>query len=233
MSPKTVLITGASGGIGHALCQSYHDDGYEVFGLAREAIDPSPWKNFSCDLSKTNNIEDAIEKIFNEISVVPDILVNNAGAYHAKAWDEITIEEFNQTLQINSVAPFVITKIWLQKILVADKRGACVNVSSISGQIGSIDVSYAASKSALDMITKTLAKAVASEKIRINAVAPGPVETKMADKIPVDRQEKYKQNIPMKRFADVSEIVKTIKFLASDQASYITGNIVNIDGGLI
>ncbi len=232
MMKKIALVTGSSGGIGRALCQSFHDDGIEVVGIAHGEVDGAPWKNYVCDLSDINSIESSLELIF-KTHGVPDVLINNAGVYHAKSWDEITLQEFNETFQVNTTAPFILSKVWAQKLIENNQGGQCVNVASVSGLIGSLDVSYAASKAALIMLTKTMAKALAKDNIRVNAVAPGPVKTKMADKIPLDRQEEYKEGIPMGRFAEVEEIVSLVRFLVSDEASYMTGSIVTVDGGLI
>ena len=232
MAKRTALVTGSTGGIGEALCQSFYDDGIEVIGLSYDEGKDTPWKNYTCDLSNIDSLENNIDEIYQKHGSTPDILVNNAGMYLAKPWDEMTPQEFSHVVQVNTTAPFILTKYWAKKIIQQNKSGVCVNVASVSALIGSIDVSYAASKSGLVMVTKTMAKALAKNKIRINAVAPGPVKTQMADKIPEERQQKYKEGIPMERFAEIEEIVSLIKFLTSDLSSYMTGSVVTVDGGL-
>ena len=230
---STALVTGSSGGIGKAICQSLYDDGVDVIGLTHHKDDNTPWKNYVCDLSDIASLENTIKEIYQTHGAVPDMLVNNAGVYLAKSWEDMTAQEFEETMRVNAVAPFILSKFWAQQLIKNNRAGVCVNVSSVSGLIGSMDMSYAASKSALMMLTKTMAKSLAKNNIRVNAIAPGPVKTAMADNIPKDRQEKYKESIPMGRFGEVDEIVSLIRFLISENSSYMTGSVITIDGGLV
>ena len=229
---RTAIVTGSTGGIGRALCQSFYDDGVTVIGISHSEENGAPWKNHVCDLSDLNSLDAVIATITQENKNTPDILINNAGLYHAKPWQEMSAKDFNDAMSVNTAAPFLLMQSWAKGIISENKSGVCVNVSSVSAHLGSVDVSYAASKAGLNLVTKTMAKALAEHDIRINGVAPGPVKTKMADRIPKDRQEKYKENIPMNRFAEASEIVSVVKFLVSDESSFMTGETINVDGGL-
>lgn len=232
MSQKTAIVTGSTGGIGEAICQSLFDEGIEVIGLCHSQGNNTPWKNHVCDLSNLYDLEGKLEEVYKSIEGSINILVNNAGVYHAKPWDEISISDFEKAINVNTTAPFILTRFWANKLIESKNAGVCVNVSSISGHLGSVDVSYATSKAGLNLVTKTMAKALAANNIRVNGIAPGPIKTKMADKIPADRLEKYKEGIPMQRFGEVNEIVSLVQFLLSDKSSFMTGETVNIDGGL-
>lgn len=232
MPQKTAIVTGSTGGIGKAICQSLFDDGIQIIGLSHSQDNNTPWINHICDLSNLHALENKLKEIYSSIEGPINILVNNAGVYLAKPWNEISISDFEKAMDVNTTAPFILTRFWANKLIENNSAGACVNVSSISGHLGSVDVSYAASKAGLNLVTKTMAKALAANEIRVNGIAPGPVKTQMADKIPLDRQEKYKEGIPMQRFGEIDEIVSLVKFLLSDQSSFMTGETVNIDGGL-
>lgn len=230
---RIAIITGSTGGIGHSICQMLHDDGVEVHGIAHHKEGSAPWQEYSCDLSKTDEIETCLRAIYDACDVAPNILVNNAGIYHAKSWEDMSPTEFIEAMNVNMVAPFVISKFWAQALIDNESAGACVNIASISGLIGSMDTAYATSKAGLIMMTKNMAKSLAKNNIRMNAIAPGPVKTKMADKIPEDKKKKYIEKIPMGRFAEVEEISSVVRFLLSEEASYITGSTLTVDGGLV
>ncbi len=232
MLNKTAIVTGSTGGIGKAICQSFHDEGINVIGVSHAPDETTAWKNYACDLADVNTLENNFNKICEAHGATANILINNAGVYHAKAWTDLSVLEFEQAMSVNTTAPFILIRAWANKLIEQKQSGVCVNVSSVSAHLGSVDVSYAASKAGVNLVTKTMAKALATHDIRVNGIAPGPIKTKMADRIPLDRQEKYKENIPMQRFGDVKEIASLVRFLTNDQSSFITGETINIDGGL-
>ncbi len=228
---RRAIVTGSNGGIGTAICKDLQNHGIEVIGFVRKASGTSPWPEIACDLSDPDSIKSAFDN-FEKKHGVADILINNAGVYHAKAWDQLSVEDFMLSMNVNVHAPFLMAKHFADRLISSGQAGAIVTVGSISGQIGSIDPSYAASKGSLPALTKSLAKAFAPHNIRVNNIAPGPVETKMGDSIPEDRKKSYKEAIPLKRFAEAEEIAKLVSFLVSDESSYVTGATFNIDGGL-
>lgn len=230
---KNVLITGASGGIGQALCKRFQESEYRIICLDREVNQNADrrWYNFQCDVSNQTQTKETLERIVQSHGT-PDILVNNAGLYRSTPWDEITAEEFHTIMQVNLYAPFFISQYCAKKMIESQKTGVIVNMSSISAFTGSINPAYAGSKAAVVSMSKSLAKDLAPMGIRVLSVCPGPVETKMIDEIPKERKDFYKKSIPMQRFAKTDEIASVVWFMTNDEASYITGTHINIDGGL-
>ena len=230
---RVAIITGSTGGIGHSICEFLHEDGVEIHGIVRHKDKPVPWQEYVCDLSKTEEINSCLNEIYAKCDEFPNILINNAGIYHAKSWEDMSSDEFIEAININTVAPFIISKYWVHALIEAGKSGDCVNISSISGMVGSVDTAYASSKAGLIMMTKNMAKSLAKNNIRMNTIAPGPVKTKMADKIPTENQKQYKDKSPMGRFGEVEEISSVVRFLLSNDSSYMTGSVLTVDGGLV
>jgi 3-oxoacyl-[acyl-carrier protein] reductase len=231
---KTVIVTGANGGIGLATCTHLSHEGYQVVALCRTQKEAQmlPYPAYACDLVNTEDIRATFEKIVADGHELFG-LVNNAGIYLAKAWDEISEENFAQTFNINVTAPFILSRLFAQHLIARTQAGVIVDVSSASAHIGSVDIAYAGSKAAMVAMGKSLARALAVHNIRVVTLCPGPIETKMGDSIPTDRKQKYKENIPLKRFGHPEEVAATIAFALSDQAAYITGTTINVDGGLV
>ena len=227
---KIVFITGTSKGIGCQMAGKLLESGYEIVGFDRQPGEHA-WASMSCDLSKISDLSEAFDAAVDRFGV-PYALINNAGVYQAKSWDQQSAEDFDLTLAVNSKAPFLLSKLFAQYAIKAKSSGVIVNISSVSATLGSIDVAYAASKAALNMVTKSLAKSLAAHNIRVVSVSPGPVETDMAARIPEERQKSYKEAIPLKRFAQPSEISNVVCFLLSEEASYLTGTEIRVDGGL-
>lgn len=187
----------------------------------------------ACDLTSPQQIERAFAAVLDQFGP-PDALVNCAGIFKAKTWEQLSVEDFDETYAVNVRAPFILSRLMAEEVKRANKPGVIVNIASVAGQIGGADPAYAASKAGLLLLTKSMAKAFASLRIRVCAVAPGPIEaTAMGDSIPEDRKKLYRDSIPMKRWATPTEVAHAVRFLLSDEASYITGSALNIDGGLV
>ena len=220
MKKKTALVTGASRGIGKSIKESLLNEQIEVLSPSRNEL----------DLSSSESIDNFLANLSTPI----DILVNNAGILKVGLYNELSSADFQEILQINVIAPFKIIS-GVVESMKQKKFGRIINISSIWGQKSREGRSiYSSSKAALDALTKSLALEFASYNVLINSVAPGYVDTELITKYNTDLElEKIKKTIPIQRFAKKIEISGLVKFLCSEENSYITGQIVTIDGGYI
>ena len=220
MKKKTALVTGASRGIGKSIRESLLNEQIEVISPSRSEL----------DLSSSESINNFLTNLSTSI----DILVNNAGILKVGRHNELSAVDFHEILQINVVAPFEIIS-GVVESMKQRKFGRIVNISSIWGQISREGRSlYSSSKAGLDALTKSFALEFASYNVLINSVAPGYVDTELITKYNTNLElEKIKKTIPMQRFAKKNEISDLVKFLCSEDNSYITGQIITIDGGFV
>lgn len=240
MSSKVVLVTGSSRGIGKATIIEFAKRGYNVVinylksddeaKVLKEEIE-SNYKIkalvVKADVSNENEVKNMIEQIINEFGHI-DVLVNNAGIVYDRSFEEITIDEFKRTLEVNVIGAFITSR----EVSRYMKKGTIVNVSSTNGTktISPECLDYNISKVGLQSLTRDLAFQL-KPNIRVNAVAIGWADTDMNKDLPQDYIDDETSKIYLERFANPSEIAKTIYFLASDESSYINGEIVTIDGG--
>ena len=219
MTEKTALITGSTGGIGKYLVSSLKEDVTVVSPTRKEL-----------DLSSNSSINNYISSL----DIPIDIIVNCAGIHKAGNCEDLTEYDFQNVLQINLIAPFQIIS-GLAKGMKERKYGRILNISSIWSVIAKENrSSYSASKSGLDGLTRTLALELAPFNILVNSIAPGYVDTKMIQLYNSEKElEKIKKIIPLGRFAKPSEIGDLVKFLCSEKNSYITGQVIPIDGGYL
>ena len=219
MTTRTALITGSTGGIGNSLVSSLKEN-VNVLSPTRKEL----------DLSSNSSIDDYISSL----DVPIDIIVNCAGIHKAGNCEDLTTHDFQNILQINLIAPFQIIS-GLVKGMKERKYGRILNISSIWSIVSKEKRSiYSASKSGLDGLTRTLALELAPFNILVNSVAPGYVNTGMIQQYNSKKElEKIKEIIPLNRFAEPDEIAELIKFLSSEKNSYITGQIIPIDGGYV
>lgn len=220
MKKKIALVTGASRGIGKSIKKSLLNEQIEVLSPSRNELDLSS--------------SESIDNFLTNLSTPIDILVNNAGILKVGQYNQLSSDDFQEILQINVIAPFKIIS-GVVESMKQKKFGRIINISSIWGQKSREGRSiYSASKAALDALTKSLALEFASYNVLINSVAPGYVDTELITKYNTDLElEKIKKTIPIQRFAKKIEISELVKFLCSEENSYITGQIVTIDGGYI
>ena len=238
MKDKVVLITGASGGIGKAIAKKFAAAGAEValndIAPSEEALKSFSQeigaKYFLADVSKLEKVEKMVEEIQKEFGRL-DVLVNNAGITQDRTLAKMIKEEWQKVIDVNLTGVFNCSKSALPLLIV--NQGNIVNISSLVGQRGNFgQTNYAAAKAGIIGFTKSLAKEVGRLGVRVNAIAPGFIETRLTENLPPEVTETVKKFTPLGRFGKPEEVANLIFFLASDQANFITGAVVNIDGGL-
>ena len=239
---RKAVITGASRGIGRAVSIRLAEAGAEVCGLARSedalketaelvAAQGGKMKAFKCDITDTEAVAAVIDQIAREEERI-DILVNNAGATRDNLLARMSPEDWDLVIRTNLKGTFNTCKAILRPML-RQKYGRIINISSVNGIMGAAgQTNYAASKAGIIGFTKSLAKEVASRKITVNAVAPGFVLTAMTGDLSDKIKEEAMSAIPLRRFGEPEDIAEAVAFLASDAASYITGHVLQVDGGI-
>ena len=243
LSNKTAIVTGASQGIGETIAIEMAKSGAIVFCLARnkEALDTTIKKitenggkatAFSCDISNNDDFKSIILNIVKEYGSI-DILVNNAGITKDNLLMRMSDDQWDDVLNINLKGSFTCIRSVI-KHMMKKKFGRIINITSIVGITGNAgQANYAASKSGLIGLTKSIAKEVASRGITANCVAPGWIETSMTDQLSTEVKNKFLSQIPTGKIGQSKDIANTVIFLASDEAEYITGQTITVDGGRI
>ncbi|MBT3665523.1 3-oxoacyl-[acyl-carrier-protein] reductase [bacterium] len=243
LSNKTALVTGASQGIGETIAIEMAKSGATVFCLARnkEALDTTIKKitenggkatAFSCDISNNDDFKSIILNIVKEYGSI-DILVNNAGITKDNLLMRMSDDQWDDVLNINLKGSFTCIRSVI-KHMMKKKFGRIINITSIVGITGNAgQANYAASKSGLIGLTKSIAKEVASRGITANCVAPGWIETSMTDQLSTEVKNKFLSQIPAGKIGQSKDIANAVIFLASDEAEYITGQTITVDGGRI
>lgn len=234
---KKALIVGASGGIGLACAEKFIDEGAKVLGTYRKATIPisekyrEAFSEFRLDLSDRENISSIIKSEVKKFGGV-DILVNAAGITSPEPLFSSKAEKWESVISCNLLGTYSV----MQSIIVpmlSRRKGSIINISSVFGLRGGMgQSSYCASKAGIIGLTKSAALELAAKNIRVNAVAPGYIETAMTDGFNEDFRKKCIENIPMKRFGRAEEVAELCAFLASDRSEYITGQTFVIDGGM-
>jgi len=228
---KTVLITGATGAIGEACARYFHENGYFVYLHYRSKehkaqelhaqLPNSQMLHF--DITKKEEVLAAVQELH------LDVLVNNAGITKDNLFFWMTDEEWSEVIDTSVHGTYYVTKAVL-KNMIANKKGAIINIASISGLVGNAgQTNYSAAKGAMIAFTKALSAEVARYKIRVNAVAPGLIESEMTQNLPLNEMKK---GIPLRRIGKPEDVAECVFFLA-DKASYVTGEVLNISGGMV
>ncbi|MEJ5172190.1 MAG: 3-oxoacyl-[acyl-carrier-protein] reductase [Hydrogenothermaceae bacterium] len=239
---KTALITGSTRGIGKAIAVEFAKAGADVVITGRDRkvaesvaklieVDYGV-KAFGVDLDLSGDITNSINEIFNLTDNKIDILVNNAGITKDTLFIRMKQEDWDAVINTNLTGTFKITQA-VVKNMIKQRYGRVINISSIIGFIGNVgQVNYSTTKAGLIGFTKSLAKEVASRNITVNAVAPGFIDTDMTEVLPADIKEGYLKQIPLGRFGKPEDVANVVLFLASDLASYITGEVIHVNGGM-
>ena len=240
---KVALVTGASGEIGRAIATTLSQDGYFVlihyYQNEKGALQTSKQikelngssQIIQFDLKNSEKIIESLDHFFKEN---PDkilyCLINNAGIVYDSLSGMMSDEMLDQVIKTNLYSAFYLQRYAIRK-MIRLKEGVIINISSLAGQTGNPgQINYSASKAGLIAMTKTLAMELGRRKIRVNAVAPGIIESLMTKNI--EGLESYRERIPLGRFGQAKEVANAVSFLASDKSSYITGHTINVNGGL-
>ena len=244
LSGKTALITGASKGIGKGIALKLAESGANVAftylssvekGLALEA-DLQKFmvkaKGYRSDASDFKAADDLVNEVVKDFGTI-DIVVNNAGITRDGLLMRMSEEQFNEVIRTNLNSVFNITKA-VQKPMLKQRSGSIINISSIVGVKGNAgQANYAASKAGIIGFTKSVALELGSRSIRCNAIAPGFIETEMTEVLNQDLVKQWREGIPLKRGGTAEDVANAVLFLASSLSSYITGQVIHVDGGML
>ncbi len=240
---KIVLVTGAGRGIGASIAKRFASEGAEVIvnysgndEAAQKTVDEitatgGQAQKYKCSVNDSESVKVMIDEIIKEFGRI-DILVNNAGITKDGLMLRMTDEDFDRVIDVNLKGTFNCTK-YVSKYMLKQKSGKIINISSVVGLSGNAgQVNYSASKAGIIGITKSAAKELSSRGITVNAVAPGYVDTDMTKVLSDTIRNEILKNIPLQRMGNVEDISNCVAFLASEDASYITGQVISVDGGM-
>ncbi len=241
---KTALITGGSRGIGKGMVKVLIDNGANVaFTYASssgpalelsEKLNSNKTKciSYKSDASVYSDCEKLIQNVLNDFGNI-DVLINNAGITKDNLLLRMSEEDYDKVMDVNMKSVFNMTKA-CQRTFLKNKKGSIINISSVVGLKGNAGQSnYAASKAAIIGFSKSIALELGSRNIRCNVIAPGFIKTEMTDKLSDELIQSWNENIPLKRSGESEDVANLCLFLASDLSNYITGQVINIDGGLL
>lgn len=237
---QIVLITGGTGDLGRAMVEKFWELGAKVyFTYKNREVDAASMSRLDedkiipvcVDVDDYNDVIGTIDEILlKETSI--DVLINNAGMNDDKLFALMSPQSWHKVITTNLDGTFNCCKAAIKK-MINKRKGSIINIASVSGIIGIAgQCNYAASKAGIIGMTKALSKEVGAYGIRVNCVAPGFIESKMTEKIPKEMMDKYIEQIPLRRMGRVDEVANVVAFLACEQASYLSGNTITIDGGM-
>lgn len=240
MDVKIGVITGGATGIGAAIVRRYVQAGVQVGicdideengkKLAADIGDSARF--FRMDIADEKQVNDVVERIYGDFGRI-DFLVNNAGITNDKLLIRMSKDDWDRVLQVNLTGTFLVTRA-VVKHMMKQRYGRIVNIASVIGLMGNFgQTNYAASKAGIIAFTKSCAKEFSSRNINVNAVAPGFIETRMTEVIPAEIKQAYLKLIPLGRFGQPVDVANLVFFLTSDEASYITGQTICLDGGMV
>lgn len=241
---KTVLITGASSGIGKALALCFAQAGYNIiinYSQSKDAalLVEKECQSFGvqslvigCDIKKSDEVNEMVNQSLERFGSI-EVLINNSGITKDGLLMRMKEEDFDAVIDTNLKGTFNVTQA-VSKAMMKVRSGKIINMSSVIGLMGNAGQSnYAASKAGIIGFTKSLAKELASRNITVNAIAPGFIETKMTEVLSEELKQNILKEIPLARFGTPEDVAETALFLASDKAHYITGQVIQVDGGMV
>ena len=228
---RSVLVTGGNRGIGKAIAEAFVANGDKVAITYRSGEPPEGFLGVKCDVTDSDDVERAFKEVEEQQGPV-EVLVANAGITKDTLVLRMTDDEWADVINTNLTGSFRVAK-RAAKGMLRLRRGRIILISSVVGLLGSAgQVNYAASKSGLVGMARSLARELGSRNITANVVAPGFVETEMTAVLPEDKKNEYLAQIPLGRYASVDEVASSVVWLSSDGAAYITGAVIPVDGGL-
>jgi 3-oxoacyl-[acyl-carrier protein] reductase len=240
---KVVVITGGNRGIGLGITKRFLSEGARVavIGTRPESVDPvvnelssdsNELRGYALNVANREQVEEVFKKITGDFGGI-DVLVNNAGITKDTLLMRMKEDDWDSVIDINLKGAFNCLKAVTRTMMKA-RKGRIINISSVVGQTGNAgQANYSASKAGLFGLTKSAAKELAARNITVNAIAPGYIATEMTDAVSDEARDAFLRNIPLARAGQADEVAAAIAFLASDDAAYITGQTVNVDGGLV
>ncbi|MFQ6065925.1 MAG: SDR family NAD(P)-dependent oxidoreductase [bacterium] len=241
---KIAVVTGGARGIGKAIAQALAKEDAQVIlcdldyksvqntandirnqGFATSAV--------KMDVSCSKEVKRVFEDILNKHARV-DILINNAGICSLTPFEDISEEEWDKVISVNLKGTFLCCQA-VMRAMISQRGGKIVNIASLAGKVGGILVGahYSAAKAGIICLTKSLAKRMALYEVNVNAVAPGPIKTEMTEVWPENEKEKFRRLIPLGDFGNPEDVAETVLFLVSDRARFITGEIIDVNGGAL
>ena len=236
MSKANVFISGASRGIGKSIANHFAENDYKVIGTSRNDFEFQNKSENLIPIKLDITSRDDVKKCFNDLKskdLLPDILINNAGITSDQLFLKMKDDDWDNVISTNLTGTYNLTKVFI-KNMIKNKNGRIINISSVAGLMGNPgQVNYSSSKSALNGFTKSLAKEIGSRNITVNSIAPGFIDTDMTSFLDDDAKNEIIKDIPLKKFGEASDVAELVLFLASNKASYITGQTISIDGGLL
>lgn len=241
---KVAIITGASRGIGSGIAKVFAEKGANVAFTYSSSVESAmalenelnalgiKAKGYQSNAADFNEAQKLVDDVIAEFGTI-DVLINNAGITKDNLLMRMSEEDFDKVIEINLKSVFNMTKA-VQKIMLKNRKGSIVNMSSVVGVKGNAgQANYAASKAGMNGFTKSIALELGSRNIRCNAIAPGFIETEMTAKLNEDVVKGWRDAIPLKRGGTPEDVANVCVFLASDMSAYVTGQVINVDGGML
>lgn len=243
LSGAVAIVTGGSRGIGSAIVAAFLREGARVYYVSRtQAENHADFESLAaagggavtwtaCDVTDMASVDAAVDAVAAREGKI-DVVVNNAGMTRDNLVFRMTLEDWDAVLRTNLTSAFLVSRT-AARHMIKKKSGSIVNISSVAGIAGNGgQTNYSASKAGLIGFTKSLARELSARKVRVNAVAPGYIETSMTHALPEDARSKLMASIPLGRTGTPEDVAKAVLFLASDLSSYVTGEILKVDGGM-